>query len=218
MSIKKLLIKSIIYIVGLFIMALGVSFSINSKLGISPVNSIPYVVSNSFNLDLGIMITLVFGIIILLQILILRREFKIYNLSQIIFSYLFGFFTDFTGMILGDFKIPTYFGSLIMLLISIILIALGLTTYVSTKLINMPIEGLIEAIKYKYFPQKSFGYIKIIVDVTMVVAAIAISFIFLGRIEGIREGTALSAIFVGYFVKIFTKIIVPFEEKLENIN
>ncbi|MBU5668482.1 hypothetical protein KQI68_01370 [Peptoniphilus sp. MSJ-1] len=217
MNLKKLLIKSIVYIVGLFVMALGVSFSINSGLGISPINSIPYVLNLSFGFDLGHMITFIFGLILVLQILILRSEFKIYNLSQIIFSYLFGFFTDFTKNLIGDFTIPSYFGSLILLLISIILIALGLTTYVSTKLINMPIEGFVEAIKYKYLPQKSFGDIKIVIDVSMVIIAIILSFVFLGRLEGIREGTVLSAIFVGFFVKIFSKIIIPFEEKLESL-
>ena len=40
--------KIVIYCLGLFIMAMGVSFSGSADLGMSPVNSIPYVLSEIF--------------------------------------------------------------------------------------------------------------------------------------------------------------------------
>ena len=39
-------IRVLFYCIALFFMALGVAFSANSDLGISPVNSLPYVISD----------------------------------------------------------------------------------------------------------------------------------------------------------------------------
>ena len=49
MSFKRV----ILYAVGLLFMAFGVAFSVNSNLGVSPVNSLPYVISKIIHMDLG---------------------------------------------------------------------------------------------------------------------------------------------------------------------
>ena len=45
--------KVAVYAVGLLFMAFGVAFSVNSGLGVSPVNSLPYVVSLVLGVDMG---------------------------------------------------------------------------------------------------------------------------------------------------------------------
>ena len=40
--------RILVYCVGLFILATGVAFSVNGNLGVSPVNSLPFVVSQAF--------------------------------------------------------------------------------------------------------------------------------------------------------------------------
>ena len=81
--------RVILYIVGLFFMALGVAFAVNSDLGVSPVTSLPYVISLIAGTALGTCVIAVYGVYIVLQILILRREFRLINLTQIIFSTIF---------------------------------------------------------------------------------------------------------------------------------
>ena len=115
--------RVLFYVLGLFVMALGVAIAANSNLGISPVNSLPYVVSEVFHRDPGTCVTLVFCSYILMQIILLRREFKWINLLQIVFSTIFGYFVNFTKALVGDFAIPTYAGQLLMLAVSIVFIA-----------------------------------------------------------------------------------------------
>ncbi|MFS8540829.1 MAG: hypothetical protein LOD89_01895, partial [Tissierellales bacterium] len=126
----KLINRVVFYIIGLFFIALGVAFSVNSQLGVSPVNSLPYVISVIIGKDLGTVVIVVFCFYILVQILLLRKEFQWINLTQIVFSTIFGYFVDFAKYILGDFTIPTYLGKLTMLAISILLVALGICIYV----------------------------------------------------------------------------------------
>lgn len=52
----KLINRFLAYILGLFFLSLGVTFSINSQLGISPVNSLPYVISLITGQEMGIVL------------------------------------------------------------------------------------------------------------------------------------------------------------------
>ncbi len=203
-NVKNLLYRLLVYVLGLFVLALGVAFSINSNLGVSPVNSLPYVLSNITGVELSLCVTGVFAVFVVLQIVILRRDFKWINVFQVAFSFVFGYFVKVGQLILGDFTIPTYFGQLLMMVISILLIGLGVAMYITAKLLPMPMEGLALTLASKS-KKIGFSLMKSIVDTTAVCTAIALSFIFLHKLEGIREGTVISAICVGFAVKLFSK-------------
>lgn len=184
-----------VYILGMFIMAMGVVFSINSGLGVSPVNSLPYVVHYVSGASLFICVTLIFAFYVLLQIIILRRKFKWKNLTQLIFSTIFGFFANFLADLLAPLTIPTYAGKLVMLAISIVLISIGLFLYLQADIVPMPMEGLTLTIAERM--GKPFHIIKIIVDIASVAVGVLISLVATGRLNGIREGTIIAAILVG---------------------
>lgn len=164
--------RIILYIIGLFFMAMGVAFAVNSNLGVSPVTSLPYVISLIVNMELGTCVIAVYGVYIVLQILILRREFRLINLTQIIFSTVFGYFTNFTKWLLADFTLPTYGGQLVMLAISIVAVAFGVFLYMEVDLVAMPMEGLTQAIAKKV--GKPFHNVKIVVDCSSVALGIVL--------------------------------------------
>ncbi|MGL5436249.1 MAG: YczE/YyaS/YitT family protein [Lachnospiraceae bacterium] len=210
MSRAALFLKQIaIYVTGLLFIAFAVAISISSDLGVSPVNSLPYVVSLITRQEIGTCIVVIYASFIVIQILLLRKEFKMINLTQIIFSFLFGYFTDFAKMVVGDFSIPTYPGKLLMLTVSIVLIAFGVALYVDAKLVNMPMEGLTQAISQKILKGKPFHEAKVIVDCAVVIIAALSSLIFLGKLDGVREGTVISALVVGKVMKPIQKVLVP---------
>ena len=209
---SKWILRVVFYCIGLLILAFGVVFSVNSDLGVSPANSFPYVVSLILNTKMGNCVTVIFICYILLQIVILRKDFQWINLTQILFSTLFGKFVDFAKMILGDFCIPTYAGRLSMLAISIVLIAVGISMYMGAKLVNMPTEGLASAIASK-LPKKEFHHVKVMVDCASVGTGIVLSLIFLGGLQGIREGTIISAIVIGKIIPYANKVTKPILQK-----
>ena len=204
--------RIIFYVLGLLVLAFGVAVSVNSNLGVSPVNSLPYVVSLIVDQKLGTCVTVIFISYILLQILILRKDFQWINLAQILSSTLFGKFVDFAKMVVGDFAIPTYAGRLIMLAISIVLIAIGISMYMGVKLINMPMEGLTAAIASK-LPNAKFHNVKVAVDCVAVGTGIVLSFVFLGGLFGIREGTIISAMAIGKVIPFANKFTLPIIKK-----
>ena len=212
MKWSKWIARVIIYMIGLLILAFGVAVSVNSNLGVSPVNSLPYVISLIVEKKLGTCVTVVFLSYILLQILILRKDFQWFNLAQILCSTLFGKFVDFAKMVVGDFAIPTYAGRLTMLAISIVLIAIGISMYMGVKLINMPMEGLTAAIASKLSNAK-FHNVKVAVDCVAVGTGIVLSFVFLGGLFGIREGTVISAMAIGKVIPYVNKVTLPIIQK-----
>ena len=205
-------LRALIYCFALFLLGLGVALSVNSNLGVSPVNSLPYVISRILNVQMGACVTVIFCIFILLQILILRREFQLFNLLQIVFSTIFGYFVDFAKLLVGDFALPTYFGQLAMLAASLVLIALGVILYMDVELVLMPMEGLSTTIAKKL--NKPFPTMKIIIDCLVVFIGLVLSFVFLGGLEGIREGTIITAMLVGKLIAILKKPISPVVKKI----
>lgn len=205
--------KVAVYAVGLLFMAFGVAFSVNSGLGVSPVNSLPYVVSLVLGVDMGSCVIGVFSFYVLVQILIYRRDFKWINLTQIVFSTLFGYFVDFAKAVVGDFALPTYPGQLIMLAVSMVFVALGVCLYMDAGLVNMPMEGMTNAIAERIV-KKPFHDVKVAVDCLAVAAAILLSFVGLGGLEGIREGTLLCALLVGKMMKPMQKVVAPLVARL----
>ncbi len=195
-----------IYIAGLFILALGVSVSIKSDLGISPVNSLPYVLSHIVNIEMGYLTMGVFIAFIGLQVMILRREFKIINTLQILCSIAFGYFVNLSNYLMSSFAAPDHILlRLVIAFTSAALCGLGIFLYVEARVMPLPAEGLTKAISDK--TGRPFSTVKVMFDLTMVIISLAFSVIFLGRIQGIGIGTIISAFFIGKFIGVFSGIL-----------
>ena len=211
-TMSRLVIRVGIYCLGLMFLAFGVAVSVNSNLGVSPVNSLPYVISLIVNVPMGHCVTAVFCAYILMQFLLLGKSFSLINLLQIAFSTLFGYFVDFAKGQLGAWALPGYPGKLVMLALSIALIALGILLYMEAQLVPMPMEGLSMTIARKL--GKPFPTVKTAVDCIVVAAGLALSFVFLGRIDGIREGTVITAVLTGKVISLMKKPVSPIVRKL----
>lgn len=103
---KDLAKRSVIYVMGLFIMTLGVSISVKSNLGVSPVSSIPYTMTCVWGIEMG-RATIIFHIaLVLLQIAVLCRKFKPINLLQVPVGVMFGAFTTFCNHLMTFLPTP----------------------------------------------------------------------------------------------------------------
>ena len=204
--------RVLVYCAGLFVMALGVSFSGKADLGMSPVNSIPYVLSEIFtSLSMGTWIIIIFSLYILIQFIILGRDLQPARILQLICTTLFGYFTDFTNflteMFLPDpaalpFPSALIYGvRLVYLLISMILIALGILLYLEPRLISLPGEGIMQVIAEKlHLPLHT---VKMCFDITVSLIALAISLAYFRQFHGIREGTVIAAFGVGKILGLY---------------
>lgn len=181
--------------IGLFILAFGVAFSIKGDLGTSPISSLPYVAGEISGLTVGTTTILLHCTLILLQILILRKQYDWIQLLQLPVAFIFGFMTDFSVWVL-DGLTPTDYGQKWLLCgIGIVLVAIGVSFEVVAEVVTLAGEGFVLAVCKA--SRIKFGTMKIIFDVVLVAIACILSLIFLHGIYGVREGTVAAALLVG---------------------
>lgn len=205
MTKKELTKRYILFIVSLFISALGVAITKKGELGVSPISSTPNVVSIKFTaLSLGNWLIIWNCILIVGQILILQKEFKWINMLQVPLSFLFGYFTDFGMWIVSHITIDVYALRLLMVVLGTIVLGFGVSLSFIANVIMNSGEAFVKAISIK--TDKQVGNVKIVFDISCVTLAIILSLImFQGKILGTREGTLIAAVFTGVMVKIFNK-------------
>lgn len=212
--------RFVVYVIGMFFIASGVSFSRSTKWGISPVNSIPNVLSLKFpQLSMGTWIIIVFACFILLQALILLRQFKWYSVLQLASSTLFGFLVDGTDALYGLFlpQEQEVWLKIILIAVSTVVIAVGIFLYLEGNIMSMPGEGVTLALSKR--TKLHLSTCKIIFDVSVITIASLLSVAFFwdsdvfwsldgtsGMLRGVGIGTIVIAVFVGVVMKPLMKL------------
>ena len=190
--------RYLIFFIGLFVNSLGVSLITKANLGTSPISSIPYVLSLNFSFTLG-NFTIFFSIfLIFLQLCILRKNFKLEHLLQIPISILFGYFIDFKSV-----NPETYVMKFVYLLIGCLILGFGVYLEVLANVAMLPGESFVRAIVNTW--NREFGSTKVMFDVSMAVIAAVLSFVFAYHLDGVREGTIIAALLVGFIARFFGK-------------
>ena len=198
--------RYLIFLVGLFVNSLGVSLITKANLGTSPISSIPYVLSLNFPFTLG-NFTIFFSIfLIVLQLIILRKNFKVEHILQIPVSIIFGYFIDITMILFFWVNPEAYIMKIVYLLIGCLILGVGVYMEVLADVVMLPGESFVRAIVLTW--KTNFGTTKICFDVSMSVIAAVLSFVFAGKLAGVREGTVIAALLVGFIARLIAKKLV----------
>ncbi len=158
------------------------------------------------------MIFVITVIYILIQIVLLGRDFEKRQYLQFIIGSIFSFFVDFSLMLVNFINPSNYISQLLLLLISCVVIAFGVLLEIQTEVVYLPADGIIVAIAKVL--NKEFSKVKPYVDTSMVVMSAILSFVFLGYLAGVRECTVISALIIGPIVKILKNYFDPYISKL----
>jgi len=210
---KTELIKRYIFLLaGLFVNGLGVSFITKAGLGTSPITSIPYTLSLGFTPTVG-MFTLVFNIfLVILQVILLRRNFQLQNLLQLPIIALFSFFIDLTMSLLGFMQPETYAMKVVSLIVGCLILGFGVFMEMVANVAMLPGEATVRAVSDVF--STDFGKTKIAFDSSMTIIAAILSFIMFKHLDGVREGTIVAAILVDFIARLFKKYIGGIEKIL----
>ncbi len=197
--------KLMLQLIGLFLMTLGVAFSVKADLGTSPIASLPYVLSLITPLSMGLLTFLMQLSFTLIQIAILRQQFKKIELLQIPVAIVFGYFTNVTLSIVSSIEPSNYAMQWLFCLIGLVIVAFGTFLCVQSTFPMPAGGGLVKVLAQA--TTIDFGRMKIAFDVTLVVVSAIIALISFGELKSVREGTIFSAVFVGVCIRFFAKHI-----------
>ena len=188
------------YIFGLYLITLGVAFSIKSNLGSAPVSSIPYAMNLIWMIEICVATFIFHAVLVLIELILLKNDFKKKHFLQVFVGVLFAAFTSLSVALLGFIPSADSFAiALVMSLLSVFFIALGIFFYVPANIIPLSVEGVTQAIAI--VTKRPFHTIKICFDVSVVATALILSYAFLGQFGSVGIGTVIGALFIGTTVK-----------------
>ena len=206
--------RYIFLLLGLFFMGLGISLITKSSLGTPPISSMAYVLCLIFPVTFGELTFLFCLIFLLIEIVLIGRDFPRRQYLQVFVGLFLGLFVDLGMIILSSIHPDFYVSQICVLLSGCLILALGIYLQVSANVIMNPGEGVVQIISVK--TRIRFGIIKIMFDSVLVSGAIFISLVSFGSLEGVREGTIISAGLVGYIIIIINALFnkIHFKEWL----
>ena len=210
---KHLKVRIPMYFIGLFVMTIGIALSVKSNLGVSPVSSIPYTMTCVWGIEMGKATILFHIILVLIQILLLRKKFKPVQLLQVVIGVVFGYFTTFCNYMVSFLPTPENLGiRIIMVLASTVFVAFGIFLYLPANLIPLAGEGCMQAVSS--VTHIEFSKVKIGFDCTMVLVSAITCLTVLHNLGSVGAGTIIAAILVGTLVGIINRAFGKQRDKL----
>lgn len=206
MHMKSVAARWCLLAVGIVTMAAGIVLITKANLGNSPISSTGYVLSVAFpNVSYGVFMFVWNMLILLGQVVVLRRAFRASALLQIPISVLFSLSIDAFNHMVSFVTLPSYAASLVALAAGIAVLAAGVACTVVANVAMNCGEALVCAITSK--TGWNFGHTKVGFDLSCVAIAVVVSMLLLGHVEGVREGTVAAAALTGFIVNGFVRLM-----------
>lgn len=211
---KSILVRYGISTLGLVVVALGVGLSIKSNLGIAPLSCIPTVLSLRFtHISIGTF-TWIFNLLfIVIQAIILRKDFKWKHVMQVLPIFIFGYLVDAAVWLFDAIDAPAtnYWMQLLLCLLAVLLTAVGIRLEVVGQGWILPADNTLHVITLR--TKMSFSVVKVIMDISLVVITVLLAMLFFGLLTGnghtmvVREGTLIQALLTGLCMQVTDPII-----------
>lgn len=200
------------YVVGMFILALGLTLNTKANLGVSPIISVPYSISQITGLNFGDLTFVVYAIFVIVQIIIhirLKNHKRIASdILQLPLSLIFTRLLNiFTVYIPTSQNLGTRF---IILTFAIICTGIGAAMSLSMQIVPNPGDGIVQALAERF--DKSVGITKNLFDCLNLSITLCISLFIAHQIVGVGIGTVIAVVGVGRVIALFHHI---FESKIE---
>lgn len=213
----------------MLILAMGLTLNTKAGLGVSPIISVSYSISEITHHNFGNMTMLLYCSFVVVEIILhLFREKRyekeshnmlehankvdrklifIMDLLQIPLSIIFTRFLNLFSAVLPAFSeqydhtVKQWILRFLILLLALILTGIGAAMSLNMRIVPNPGDGIVQAIADCI--HKSVGFTKNCFDLFNVTLTIIISLVCTGRLHGVGIGTVLAVIGVGRTIAIF---------------
>lgn len=190
---------------GFVILCFGIVLNTKTGLGVAPINSVPFFVSEVTPLTLGTVTMIMYLVMIALECLLVRKV-RLTFLLQLPVSVLFGQLVDIFNNWM-DFRAENLGFAFLYLFIAIVCTALGIDLVVGMNLVANAPDAFVAVLSE--VSGRSFGFTKNIFDLTMAGITIVFSLALEGQLIGIGVGTIVTALLCGRFAAWFRPPLAP---------
>jgi len=228
--------RMLFYLLGLLILALGLTLNTKAGMGVSPIISVAYTVSFVTGKSFGDMMFLLYALFVAAEIILhcamkkgggeklhmpLKRQL-ISDLLQVPMAYLFTRFMNLFSDRIPQFDTElagTLWGSIgiraVLLLLAILLTGFGAAMSLNARIVPNPADGIVQVMAD--VSGKSAGLMKNAEDITCLVTAAALGLAAQGRIIGIGIGTVMAMLLTGRAVALYNYLFYARTSKLSGM-
>jgi uncharacterized membrane protein YczE len=211
-NIKK---RFVLYLLGLFIIALGIAMAAKSDLGVTPTSSIPYAISQVTGWEFGLMTALFHFSMVVFQALLQRKRFPVKSLLQVPVGLLFGSFVTMATNLLDLLPTP---GTMAMrVLIAVVgsgVIGLGIFFYLPANIVPLAPDAAMAAVAEAC--GKPTGPTKVVFDIANVIVALILCLSVMGSLGSVGIGTVISALLLGTYLGFYNRRFGHLRDKFLN--
>lgn len=216
------------YVLGLLVLAMGLTLNTKAGLGVSPIISVSYSISSIFNFNFGDTTMVLYCVFVVAELVLHgirgkrrkkqegkalvhagKRDRKLtllMDVLQIPLSLIFTRFLNVFGSWLPDFPPDGQGGKILaarflVLILALVLTGIGAAMSLSMRIIPNPGDGIVQAIADCI--HKDVGFTKNCFDLFNITVTTVLSLSLAGRLVGVGIGTVLAVIGVGRTIAVF---------------
>lgn len=195
----------IIYIIGMLILAMGLTLNTKAGLGVSPIISLSYAVSELWHFNFGDMTFILYSLFVVGELILHRGRRLISDLCQLPLSLIFSRVLNlYAALIPYEAEQEPFWMNFLLLMLAIICTGIGAAVTVNMKLVPNPGDGIVAAVGEAIGREQ--GVAKNIFDVCCVASTCVLGLAAAGRIVGVGVGTVAAMIFVGRVISLVNHI------------
>lgn len=226
---KALIYRIVFYLLGLLVLALGLTLNTKAGLGVSPIISVSFSVAEIWDFNFGNTTLVLYALFVVVEMALHLMQYRRFRSDDIahakqadlrltlldvlqfplslVFTRFLNLFsgwiptleTDYAGSFLGSFP-----GRFLFLCLAIVLTGVGAAASLDMRLVPNPGDGIVQAIADTV--GKSVGFTKNCFDLSNITITIGISMVFAGRLTGVGVGTVVAVIGVGRVIALFNRV------------
>ncbi len=195
----------IIYIIGMLILAMGLTLNTKAGLGVSPIISLSYAVSQLWHFNFGDMTFVLYSLFVVGELILHRGRRLVSDLCQLPLSLIFSRVLNlYAALIPYEAEQEPFWMNFLLLMLAIICTGIGAAVTVNMKLVPNPGDGIVAAVGEAIGREQ--GVAKNIFDVCCVASTCVLGLAAAGRIVGVGVGTVAAMIFVGRVISLVNHI------------
>ncbi len=212
MGIKRLR-RFAVYLVGMFLLAVGIILNTKTAMGVSPLVSLAYCASCISGYDFANATMIMYLGHFAIQVVLKGRRIRPFDFLQLPFCFAFTRCMSWLASVLpSPESIPLRLG---MLVLAVLCTGFGVALTVSMHLVPNPADGMVGAISEKV--GKNMGFTKNAVDAVSVCLTLILGLSFSHRVVGVGFGTVCAVLGVGRAVALchllFGRLLVKVYEE-----
>jgi uncharacterized membrane protein YczE len=209
MKIKRILVCCLMIITVSF----GASLTLKAAIGVGAWDALALTGSSINGIQVGTVGMIFNFICIFIELIILKKDFKIKHALQIVLCFIIGctinlFFYD----ILGGIDLSNYFVRVTILILGYVINAFTVAVIMLLDVVTFALEGACMAISNKL--GFKFHVFRQVVDILCIIISIILALIFDVPLA-IREGTLIGMLIFGPIMGIFMKLLKPIFKKYD---